>query len=224
MNALTSISRIIKKDLLLAYRQRIDLLNPLSFFVLVSLLFPLAVTVDPQKLMMMGSGIIWIAILLANILSIENMFTSDFEDGTLEQYRLNPSSFTLITLGKILTQWLVTTLPLLLITVVLSQLFYIPKQGLTALILTLLLGSPVLTIIGAIGSALTLGLRNRGIILTVLVLPLYIPVLIFGAGAVNDAILNLPIVSQLAFLGALLTLTVTLAPFAISSALKISLE
>jgi heme exporter protein B len=215
---------IIKKDLLLAYRHRMELLNPVSFFVLVTMLFPLAVTSDPAKLMMMGPGMIWIALLLANMLTIENIFLADFEDGTLEQMVLNPTSLPFLVIGKLVAQWLVTAVPLLLITVLLSFLFYIPKQGVTALIASLLLGSPVLTIIGAIGCALTLGLQNRGIILVLLVLPLYIPVLIFGAGAVNDAVLNLPIASQLAFLGAFLALAITFAPLAIAAALKISLE
>lgn len=214
----------LKRDLTIAYRHRAAFLNPLLFFTLISLLFPLAITSDPQKLRLMGPGIIWIALLFANMLSIENIFFSDFEDGTLEQIALQPISFSLSVFAKLLAHWLTVAAPLLIMSMVLTQFFFLSSHAVKILFFSLLLGSPVLTFIGAIGAALTLGLQNRGIILILMVLPLYLPVLIFGAGAVNDASFSLPVTSQLAFLAAFLALTITFAPLVIASSLKISLE
>lgn len=215
---------ILKRDLLIAYRNFMELLNPLLFFILVTLLFPLAITSDPQKLMSIAAGIIWVALLFAIMFSIEGMFQMDFEDGTLEQIALHSQSLTVSVLGKLLAHWIITALPLLAISGIMSQLFFLPKQAIIVLFLSLLLGSPVLTIIGAIGAALTLGLRNRSIVLVLLVLPLYLPVLIFGTSAVMDASYGLSVQAQLAFLTAFLTLAITFAPLAIACALRISLE
>lgn len=218
------IFNLIKRDLVIACRHRMELLNPVLFFILVTMLFPLAITSDPEKLMFMGPGIIWVSLLFANMLSIEKIFLTDYEDGTLEQMILNPTPLPLLVLAKLIAHWAVTALPLLFVSMMLCKLFYIPKQAVSVLIFSLILGSPILTMLGAVGCALTLGLRNRGIILVLLVLPLYVPVLIFAAGAVNDASLNLPTTSQLAFLAALLTLSATFVPLAIAACLKISLE
>ena len=208
----------------IAYRHYTEFLNPILFFVLVTLLFPLAITSNPQKLMLIGPGVIWIALLFANMLSVETLFGPDFEDGTLEQMALNTSSFTLFVLAKLLVHWITTTVPLLVASLIMAQLFFLSGQCIEILFFSLLLGSPIFTLLGAIGVALTLSLRNRGIILILMVLPLYLPVLIFGAGAANAASQNLPVASQLSFLAALLTLSITFAPIAITSALRISLE
>lgn len=214
----------IKRDLIYTFRNPMSMLNPLIFFVLITVLFPLAVTSDPKKLLLIGPGVIWIAIVFATMLNAEYLFTPDYLDGTLEQMALNPVSLAWLVCGKVILQWLTMIVPLLVATLVLSQFFFLPFQGVIVLIVSLILGSPVLTFISALGNALTLGLANRGIVLVLLILPLFIPVLIFGSGAVNDAILGLPVTSQLAFLAAFLTLTLTFAPLAIAAALRISLE
>jgi heme exporter protein B len=224
LNLLFPMISIVRRDLLIAYRHKIEFLTPLLFFILITLLFPLAVTTDPKKLSMIGPGVIWISLLFANMLSIENLFLADYEDGTLEQIALNPRSLSLLLSGKLIAHWLVTAAPLLAVSLIMSHLFFIPKQAITTLFVSILLGSPVLTFIGAIGSALTLGLRNRGLILILLIVPLYLPVLIFATGAVNDASIDLPVTSALLFLGAFLTLTVTFVPLALAAAIKISLE
>jgi heme exporter protein B len=216
---------IFKRDLLLAFRHKMEFLNPLLFFILITLLFPLAITSDPKKLMLMGPGIIWIALLFANMLSVENIFTEDFEDGTLEQMALHPESFSILIFAKLISYWLVIAIPLLFTSLLLSLFFYIPFHAVIILLVSLLLGSPVLTFTAAIGLALTLGLqRSKGLLLTIMIFPLYLPILIFGAGAVNSACLNLPVASQLSFLAAFLTLSLTFSPFIISESLKINLE
>jgi heme exporter protein B len=215
---------ILKRDLLIAYRHRLELLNPLLFFVLIILLFPLAISSEPQKLMAISPGVIWIAGLFATLLSLENIFHSDFEDGTLEQLVLAPQPLSTLVLAKLLAHWLITGLPLILVSLLLSQLLYLPGRGLVTLFVSLLLGTPVLTIIGAIGAALTLGLRNRGLLLILLILPLYLPVLIFGTSAVADAAAGWQAIGQLAFLAAFLTLALTFAPFAIAAALRLSVS
>ncbi len=219
-----AIRTIVKRDFLIAYRHKIEFLIPILFFVLVTMLFPLAVTSDPMQLRVMGPGVIWICLLFANMLSLESIFLSDYEDGTLEQMVLSPHSLSLLFFAKIVTHWLLTALPLLAVSFIVAKFFFLSFQTIIVLILSLLLGSPVLTMIGAIGSALTLSLRNRGLMLILLVVPLYLPVLIFAAGAVNDASNHLPITSQLLFLTAFLTLTLTFAPLILASAIKISLE
>lgn len=224
MKTVFPVIAIFKRELLLSYRHPMTVLNPLIFFILITLLFPLAITSDPRKLVLIGPGVIWIAALLATMLSAEDLFGTDYADGTLEQMALNPIQFSWLIFAKVGINWAKLISPLLITTLLVSQFFYMPLHGVKILILSLLLGSPVLTFIGAIGCALTLGLANRGILLVLLLLPLYLPILIFGAGAANDAMLGLPTVSQLAFLGALLALTLTFAPIAIAGAVKVSLE
>lgn len=219
-----AILALIKKDLVLSFRHPMSVLNPIIFFILITLLFPLAVTSSPQQLQQIGPGIIWIAVLFSNMLTMENLFGPDYEDGTLEQMALNSTSFTGLIFVRIAVHWCLTILPLLAVTFLVGKLFFISNHAISVIILSLLLGSPVLTFIGAIGGALTIGLANRGLLLVLLLLPLYVPVLIFGAGAANDALQNLPVTSQLAFLGAFLALSVTFAPWAVSAALRISLE
>jgi heme exporter protein B len=215
---------LLKRDLTLAYRHRAELANPLLFFIIVISLFPLGISPESTTLQGIAPGVIWVAALLAAMLSLDSLFRSDFEDGTLEQMALSAHSLPILVLAKVLAHWLVTGLPLILLAPVLGILLFLPDTAMLTLIATLALGTPVLSLVGAIGVALTVGLRRGGVLLSLLVLPLYIPVLIFAAGAVNNAAMGFPVAGQLYFLGALLSLSLTLAPFATASALRISLS
>jgi heme exporter protein B len=215
---------LLKRDLMLAFRHRAELVNPLIFFLIVVSLFPMGLNPQSQVLPMMGAAVIWVAALLAAMLSLDNMFRSDFDDGTLEQIVLSPWPLPAMVLMKVLAHWLVSGIPLVLLSPLLGVMFNLPAAGIGALVLTLLIGTPVLSLVGAIGVALTVGLRRGGVLLSLLVLPLYIPILIFGAGSVWDAALGSSIQGPLLFLGAILVLALTLAPFAIASAVRISLE
>ncbi len=214
---------MLQRDLLLAYRHRSELANPLLFFVIVVTLFPLAIGPEPGILKNIAPGVIWVAALLASMLSLESVFRTDFNDGSLELMFLSPHPPSLLVLSKIIAHWLITAVPLMLMAPLLAVLLHLPTEGIGVLLLTLLLGTPVLSLVGAIGVALTVGLRRGGMLLALLVLPLYVPVLIFAAGAVRDAALGLPVIGPLAFLGAMLVLSLTLAPLATSAALRISL-
>jgi heme exporter protein B len=215
---------LLKRDLTLAYRHRAELANPLLFFVIVVSLFPLGISPESKDLQTIAPGVIWVVALLAAMLSLDSLFRSDFEDGTLEQIALSAHSLSLLVVAKILAHWLVTGLPLILLAPFLGILLFLPEQAMLTLIATLALGTPILSLVGAIGVALTVGLRRGGVLLSLLVLPLYIPVLIFAAGAVNEAARGFPVIGQLYFLAALLTLSLTLAPFATAAALRISLS
>ncbi|GAB6140181.1 heme exporter protein CcmB [Methylosoma difficile] len=215
---------IIRRDLLLALRRRSEIANPLFFFVLVITLFPLGVGAKPQLLQAIAPGIIWVSALLAAMLSLDSLFRSDFDDGSLEQMLLSPHPVSILILGKVFAHWLVTGLPLLLIAPLLAVFLGMPNQSLGVLLLTLLLGTPVLSLIGAIGVALTVGLRRGGMILSLLVLPLYVPVLIFASNAVEMAAGGLPITAQINILIAMLMLALTLAPWPTAAALKMSVS
>ena len=215
---------IIRRDLLLALRRRSEIANPLFFFVLVITLFPLGVGAKPHLLQAIAPGIIWVSALLAAMLSLDSLFRSDFDDGSLEQLLLSPHPPSLLVLGKVLAHWLVTGLPLLLIAPLLAVLLGMPSQSLGVLLLTLLLGTPVLSLLGAIGVALTVGLRRGGMILSLLVLPLYVPVLIFASNAVEMAGSGLPIDAQLNILMAMLCMALVLTPWPTVAALKMSLN
>ncbi len=221
MNAFTA---LLKRDLLLAYRNRGELANPMLFFIIVVSLFPLAVSPDPSILEGMAAGVIWVAALLSTLLSIERIFRSDFDDGTLEQILLCPQPLPILMLAKVSAHWLVTGLPLIIVTPLLALLLHLPEGTLGILMLTLLLGTPVLSLVGAIGVALTVGLRRGGMLLTLLILPLYTPVLIFGANAVQAATMGLDVTGQIYLMSGLLVLSLTLAPLAIGSALRVSVS
>jgi heme exporter protein B len=215
---------IVWRDLLLAWRRRTDVLATLFFFVIVGSLFPLSMEPDPRLLRTIAPGIVWVAALLASMLSLGRLFANDHIDGTLEQMLLTPQPLYLIVLGKVLAQWLVSEVPLVLIAPVVGVQFGLSLNTLLVLALSLLIGTPVLSLIGAIGTALTLGLRGSGVLVSLLVLPLYIPVLIFGAGAVQATITGTSPVPHLELQGAALVLTLVFAPWAASAALRISLE
>lgn len=216
--------RIIQRDLLLAMRRRSDVLTTLFFFVIVVSLFPLGVGPEMKMLRLMAPGVVWVAALLASMLSLGRLFSGDYQDGTLEQMLLSPQSLSSLVLGKALAHWLVTGLPLVLMAPVLGLQYDLPADALVVLALSLLLGTPVLSLIGAIGAALTLGLRGGGVLVSLLVLPLYIPVLIFGAGAVEANTAGLGAGAHMSVLGAFLLVSITLAPWATSVSLRVSME
>lgn len=214
---------LLWRDLTLAYRQRAEMFNPLLFFVLVTALFPLGIGADPTLLREIAPGIIWVAALLAAMLSLDGIFRSDFEDGSLEQFLISAQPLSMLVLSKIAAHWLITGLPLLVVAPLLALLLDLPAASTGTLMLTLALGTPVLSMVGAIGVALTVGLRRGGVILSLLVLPLYVPVLIFASNAVQTAGAGLPIDAHISILAALLVLSVSLCPLATAAALRISL-
>ena len=215
---------MLRRDLLLAFRHRSQLANPLLFFTIVCSLFPMGLDPEPQLLRTIGPGVIWVAALLAAMLSLDDIFRSDFDDGTLELMLLSPQPLSILVLAKVLAHWLVTGVPLLFVAPLLGVLLNLDSAAQGVLFATLILGTPVLSLVGAIGVALTVGLKRGGVLLSLLILPLYIPVLIFAANAVSSAAAGLEVTGQLAFLGALLALSVALAPVATAAALRISLN
>lgn len=220
----TAFWALLKRDLKLAYRHRNELFNPLFFFVLVVMLFPLGTSPDKTLLITMAPGVIWVAALLASMLSLDTLFRADYEDGTLEQILISPHPLSVLVLAKIISHWLVTGFPMILMAPLLAGFMYLPEEGIGVLMLTLAIGTPVLSLIGAIGMGLTVGLRRGGMLLSLLVLPLYIPVLIFSANAVDAHLADMAIRGQIYFLSAVLVLALTLAPVATAAALRISLE
>ncbi len=215
---------IIKRDLVLAMRRRSEIANPLLFFILVITLFPLGIGAQPHLLQSIAPGIIWVSALLAAMLSLDSLFRSDFDDGSLEQILLSAHPASLLVLAKVVAHWLVTGLPLLIVAPLLAIFLGMPTNSFGILLLTLLLGTPVLSLIGAIGVALTVGLRRGGMILSLLVLPLYVPVLIFASNAVEMAGAGLPIQAQLNILISFLFMAVFLAPWPTAAALKMSIN
>ena len=224
MSLTQAVWAIIRRDLLLAFRRRAEMANPLLFFVMVVTLFPLAVGAQANLLQAMAPGVIWVSALLAALLSLDGLFRSDFEDGSLEQLLLSPHPLSILILGKIFSHWLVTGLPLLLVAPLLALFLGLPEKAMPTLWLTLLLATPMLSLIGAIGVALTVGLRRGGMILSLLVLPLYIPVLIFASSAVDRAANGLPVTAQINILLAMLMLAVVLTPLPTAAALKMSVN
>ena len=216
--------QIFKRDLLIAFRQRSEIVHPLIFFVMVVSLFPLAIGDDKVLLQKIAPAIIWVTALLATMLSLDTLFRSDFEDGSLEQMTLLKTPLSLLVTAKITAHWVITGLPLILITPLLAVLLYLPTESISMLLLTLLLGTPTLSLIGAVGIALTVGLRQGGVILSLLILPLYIPVLIFATLAMQNSAQGFSAEAQLAMMLAILVLAITLSPFAIAAALKVSLN
>ena len=215
---------VVFRDLLLAMRRRADVATTLFFFVIVASLFPLGVGPDPKLLRVMAPGILWVGALLASMLSLGRLFAEDYADGSLEQLVLAPEPLTLVVIGKVVAHWLVSGLPLVLISPVIALQFDLPREAMVTLLLALLLGTPLLSLIGAIGAALTVGVRGGGVLISLLVLPLYVPVLIFGAGAVDASAMGMDATGHLSILGALLLLGMVLAPWATAAALRISLE
>jgi len=221
---LAALRCVIVRDLLLATRRSSDVLTVLLFFVIVVSLFPLGIGTDPALLRTIAPGVIWVAALLASMLALQRIFASDHADGTLEQMLLGATPLGMIVGAKVLAHWLVSGLPLVLISPALALQFDFPQEFLGTLMLSLFFGTPVLSLIGAIGAALTLGLRGGGALLALLVLPLYVPVLVIGAGAAEAAVSGLGGQAQLLLLGALLVFAAAFAPWAAAVALRISTE
>ncbi|HXU93720.1 MAG TPA: heme exporter protein CcmB [Gallionella sp.] len=215
---------VIRRDLVLAMRRRADVLTTLIFFVMVVSLFPLGVGPEMGMLRKMAPGVLWVAALLASMLSLGRLFAADHLDGTLEQMMLAPQSLSMVVLGKMVAHWMVSGLPLVLMAPVLGVQFDMSAPALGVLIVGLLLGTPILSMVGAIGAALTLGLRGGGVLLSLLVLPLCIPVLIFGTGAVEAVSTGLTAAPHLSLLGALLVLALAFTPWVTAQALRISME
>jgi len=215
---------IVVRDLTLAWRRRADVLSTLFFFVIVVSLFPLGIGPESQLLRSIAPGVVWVAALLASMLSLSRVFENDYHDGTLEQMLMTPQPLFLVVLGKVLAQWLVSEVPLAVVAPLLGVQFDLEPRTLWILFISLLIGTPVLSLIGSIGAALTLGLRGGGVLIAVLILPLYVPVLIFGAGAVDASIIGGNIQSNILLLTAFFLLALVFAPWATSAALRISLE
>ncbi len=215
---------LLQRDILLALRSYQEWLNALIFFILVVSLFPLAISPDPQVLRNLAPGIIWVSALLASLLALNRLFSDDFLDGTLEQLLFSSYPLSLLVLAKVLAHWLTSSLPLIIIVPLAGILLHLSGETILVLGTTLLLGTPILSFIGAIGIALVVSLRNSGFLLALLVMPLYIPVLIFATSAVTASQAGLPISGQLAWLGALLLLSLCLAPVTIAAALRVGAE
>lgn len=216
--------RLIQRELRIAFRGGADVVNPLWFFLIVITLFPLGIGPDPQQLARIAPGVAWVAALLASLLALERLFRDDFSDGSLEQLLLLPAPLPLTVLGKVAAHWMVTGLPLLLLSPLAALLLSLDFASWRATALTLLLGTPTLSFLGAIGVGLTVGLRRGGVLLSLLVLPLAVPVLIFASSAIDAAGQGLPIDGYLAILGALLAGSAALAPFATAVALRVSVH
>lgn len=212
------------RECLIAFRSPGQIVNPLMFFIIAVTLFPLGGGADDEWLSSIAPGVLWVTALLAVMLSMESLFRSDFEDGSLEQLLLSPQPLYFQILTKVLAHWLVTGLPLVVLAPILAYMLFLPPSGYWPLVAGLLLGTPTLNLIAAIGAALTVGLARSGLLLAVLVLPLSVPVLVFGTGMVESALAGLPVGGIAAVLGALLVLALIFAPLAIAAALRISVS
>ena len=216
---------VLKRDLLLALRRRSEVFTVLFFFIVVISLFPLGVGTEDKMLKQIAPGVVWIAALLASTLALERLFAVDYEDGTLEHLTLAPTSLSIIVLAKVIAHWLLTGLPLVLISPLVGLFYHLPFNSILVMMAVLLLGTPVLSMLGGIAAALTLGLRGGGVLVSLLVLPLYIPVLVYGAGAISTSMVEgLSIEPYILLLSAFMLLAVIFSSWATAAALKISLE
>ena len=224
MGRVTAFFDVVARDLRLALRQRGDAVMVVLFFVLTALLFPFAVGPEPNLLARLAAGVIWVTALLAVLLSLERLFLADYEDGSLELLALSPMPLSLVVLAKVLAHWLTTGLPLIAAAPLIALIYNMDSAALPVLIAAMLMGTPSLSLTGAVGAALTLGARRGGVLVPLLVLPLYIPVLIFGVGAIDADLAGLSARPHLMFLGAIALLMLVVAPLAASAALRQALE
>lgn len=222
VSVLRGVKSLLRKEWLIAFRQRSEWVNPLFFFVMVVTLFPLGIGPNPDTLRMIAPGVVWIAALLSTLIAADGLFKPDYEDGSLDQLLIAPQPLFLLVLTKVLSHWAMTGLPLTLLSPVLAAMLNLDASPRWTLTLSLLLGTPVMSFVSAIGSALTVGLRRGGVLVSLIALPLYVPILIFGTGAVVAAADGFEVVGQLSLLGAMLALAICLAPFAIAESLRIS--
>jgi heme exporter protein B len=218
------VGNVVRRDLLLAMRQKSDVLNTLFFFVVVVTLVPLGVGPEPNLLRAIAPGVVWVAALLAAMLSLPRLFANDYADGTLEQMLLSAEPLPLIVLGKAVAHWLVTGLPLTVVSLVFGVMFNLGTELTLVMAASLLVGTPVLSLIGAVGAALTLGVRGGGVLTSLLVLPLYIPVLIFGAGAVEASAASIDSTAYFLIVGAIFLFSAALTPWAVAAALRVAAE
>ena len=213
---------VFKRDVALAFRQKAELVQPLMFLLMVVTLFPLGIGPGPETLQRIGPGVIWIAAILSSLLGMERLFRDDFADGSLEQLQLSGQPYYAVAALKVFCHWLVTFIPLLLLSPLLALFLNLTVDMYIALVLTLMLGTPLLSLVGAIGTGLTVGLQRGGVLLALLLIPVFIPLLIFATSAVDAAALQLPYRAQIAIIGAMLLLAMALAPAAIAYSLKVS--
>jgi len=218
------IAATLRRELLIAFRSPGEIINPLMFFVIAVSLFPLGVGANQEFLSEIAAGVIWVTALLAVMLSMDSLFRADYEDGSLEQLLLSPQPLYFVILAKVASHWLVSGLPLVILAPIFASMLSLPAEGVLPLMAALLIGTPILTMLGAVGMALTVGLSKSGLLLAVLILPLYIPVLVFGTGVVDSALNSLATSGLLALLGAMLILALCLTPLAIIAALRISVS
>jgi len=226
MNAglVTAVFGVLRRDLTVALRRLSDVLTPLAFFAIVVSLFPLGVGPEPERLATLAPGVVWVAALLAVMLSLDRLFANDHADGTLEQLLLAPQPLSVLVLAKAAAHWLLTGLPLVVLSPLLALQLQLPAAAMDTLVVSLLLGTPVLSLLGSVGAALTLGVRGGGVLVSLLVLPLYTPVLIFGASSVTAAVEGLSTEAHLSLLAAFLVLALSLVPWATAAALRVSLD
>lgn len=215
---------VLRRELLIAYRNSADLLNPLIFFVIVISLFPLGVSPSGPILSQIAPGVIWVAALLATLLSMDSLFRSDYDDGSLELMTFSREPLVLLVLGKIVSHWLVTGVPLAVLSPVLALMLFLNFEGAWALFLSLILGTPILSLLGAIGASLTVGLRKGGLLIAVLILPLYVPVLILATAMVQAGAQAVDYTGHMLWLGAILAASIGFAPIAASAGVRISLS
>lgn len=216
--------RIIRRDLLIVYRRRADAITTVFFFVVVTSLFPLGIGPEPAVLRLIAPGVLWVAALLSCLLSLNRLFTGDYQDGVLEQLMLVPQPLAVLVMAKVTAHWVVSGLPLVVLSPLLGVQYGLSGDTLVILMLSLALGTPTLSLIGAIGAGLTLGVRGSSVLVALLVLPLFIPVLIFGAGAVSHHVEGIGAGANLSLLGASLLLALVLAPWATAAALRLAVE
>lgn len=214
----------LRRDLLIAYKRKNDLFNPFMFFVLVATLFPIGISPEPEALGEISAGVLWISALLASLLAMDNLFRADFEDGSLELLMLSPHPLYFLVLAKNIAHWLVSGLPIVLVSPLIAYMLNFPEGAYSTLVLTLLLGTPVLSLLGSIGVALTVGLGSRGLILAVITLPMSVPVLIAGTLTVSQTLEGASLSGYLAIMGAMLIAALTLAPLASAATLRISVN
>ena len=215
---------VLRRDLLLAFRHPGDMVNPLVFFVMVVVLVPLGVSPEASRLAELAPGILWVMALLSTLLAMDMLFESDYRDGSLEQMVTAPQPLYLLVLAKVSAHWLVAGLPLTLLSPLLGLMLSLPQAGYWPLMLSLLIGTATLSLIGSVGAALTVSLRKGGLLLSLIVIPLYMPVLIFGAGTVQRAVDGFPVGGSLALMGALLAFSLLISPFATAGALRVSMQ
>ncbi|WP_114662935.1 heme exporter protein CcmB [Polynucleobacter necessarius] len=221
---MSALFAVIQRDLLLVMRRKSEVLTALFFFIVVTSLFPLGIGADAALLRKIAPGVIWVSALLATLLGLHRMFAADYADGTLEQLLLSPQPFVLLIAGKIIAHWIVCGLPLVILAPIIGIQFDLDGSAMNVLMGTLLLGTPVLSLLGSIGAALTLGVRGGSVLISLLILPLYIPVLIFGAGAVYATSVGLDASGHFSVLGALLILALAFVPWVSAQAVKIAIE